>query len=242
MSSPTKTAAAPAKPKRPPRKRQPKRNGDPHQPGRPHDLDRPVQFGGTTLGAAEAVTAIMRSGEPLYLAATACGLNPDTCYTWRRDGQRIFTELHEGRRTDTDLTDYERAALAFSESASRAEAEAEAMMAARIGAAAAGGQTKTRTVIEYDADGTEVGRRTTTENVLADPKAAMFWLERRAPQRWGRAQRIELAAGAEGPVVQTESPLQRLTEALGEIERRRSKGTPQLAAVTDVDHQEAQTA
>lgn len=236
MSTPTKKAA-PAK--RQPRKRQPKRNGDPTSAGRPHDLDRPVQFGGTTLPAAEAVAAIMRSGEPLYLAATACGLNPDTCYGWRRDGQRVFSELHEGRITDDQLTDYQRAALRFSEGASRAEAEAEAMMAARIGAAAAGGQVKTRTVIEYDADGNEVARRETRESVLADPKAAMFWLERRAPQRWGRAQRIELAQGADGPVVQTDTPLERLTAALGEIERRRSSGRRQLAAVETTATEEA---
>jgi hypothetical protein len=213
------------------RKAAPKRNGTPAKPGRPHDLDRPVQFGGTQLPAADAVVAIMSSGEPLSLAARACGLNPDTVYTWRSDGQRIWSQLTEGKLDETKLTDYQAAALRFSEGASRAEAEAEALMAARIGAAAAGGFVQRREVIEYDRDGNELGRKVTEATIPPDPKASMFWLERRASQRWGRAQRIELAAGAEGPVVQTESPLERLSEALAEIEQRRSKGRAQLAAV-----------
>lgn len=226
---------APAK--RAPRKRQPKRNGDPHRPGRPHDLDRPVSFGGQQLGAAEAIVAIMRSGEPLYLAADACGIHKETAYTWRRDGTRIASELHEGRITEDQLTDYERAALAFSDSAMRAEAEAEAMMAARLGAVAAGGHVKRRSVVEYDRDGTEVRRTEYEETLPPEPKALTFWLERRAPERWGRTQRIEHALGVEGPMVQTDRPIERLAEALRAIERRKNAGAKLAAVETTAEEQ-----
>lgn len=217
------------------RKRRPKRNGDPHHVGRPHDLDRPVTFGGRELTASEAIIAIMRSGEPLYLAARACGLHHDTAYNWRSDGQRIASDLAEHRRELDDLTDYERAALAFSEGVSRAEAEAEALMAARLGQAAAGGTIRRRTVTEYDRNGNALTTKVTEETMPPDPKAAMFWLERRGPERWGRAQRLEHVAGDGPGTVQTDrSPLERLAEQLDAIARRRSAGAARLAAV-DVD-------
>lgn len=220
----TKPKATPTK--RPARKR----NGDPKRPGRPHDLDRPVSFGGRTAPASEAIVAIMRSGEPLYLASRACGIHPDTAYNWRADGARISSQMIEDRLTAAQLTDYQRAALAFSEQVSRAEAEAEALMAARLGQVAAGGQVRRRTVTEYDGQGNTILTRVTEETTPPDGKAVAFWLERRSPERWGRAQRIEIAQGADGARVQVESPLEKITEALRGIERRKA-AAPALAVV-----------
>lgn len=232
-------SAKPTPTKRAPRKEQPKRNGTPDQPGRPHDLDRPVDFGGKTLPAAEAIVAIMRSGEPLYLAADACGIAKQTAYEWRRVGARVASELLETRVTETDLTDYEAACLRFSDSAMRAEAEAEAMMAARLGAVAAGGHVKRRVVVEYDRNGDEVKRTEYEETMPPDGKALGFWLERRGAPRWGRVQRIEHAIGAEGPVVQTSSPLEQLADKLRAIERRKTAGAKLAAVETTAEEQSA---
>lgn len=214
------------------RKQRPKRNGDPNTRGRPHDLDRPVTFGGQTLPAAQAVVTIMRSGEPLYLAADACGLGRETCYGWRRDGTRIASELHEGRVTPDQLTDYETAAVAFSEGVTRAEAEAEAMMAARLGTVAAGGYVRRRTVTERDGDGNVTLVRETEETMPPDPKALTFWLERRGAARWARTQRVEHALGSGEPRAQTESPLDVLAEKLRAIDRRKTAGAKLTAVET----------
>jgi hypothetical protein len=216
---------------RPKRSRTPRRNGDPHKPGRPHDLDRPIpQPDGTTIPAAEAIVRQMRTGLPIAQAAKAIGIDRATALGWRGDGATIRQRINDAVLTPDDLTRYQTAALAFFDAALQAEAHAEALYAARLSSAAAGGYVIERVVEEFDRSGNLLGKRVTRQNVPPDTKATTFWLQTRAPERWGRAQRIELGM-ADGPArVQTDSPLTQLAEALEAIERRKAEGA-KLAAV-----------
>lgn len=214
-----------------------KRNGNPRKQGRPHDLDKPVlQPNGTIIEAAEAIVRQLRTGLPLGESALSVGVDRSTAYRWRGDGAATRAALLEQRLQPTDLTDYQHAVVAFYDSATRAEAEAEALNATRLASLARGGHVTTRELIEYDASDNVVSRKVTTATLPPDPKAVMFWLERRAPERWGRSQRIEHALGADGPRVATESPLERIQEALGAIERR--KDASRRFSVVDTESEE----
>lgn len=217
-----------------------KRNGTPGRPGRPHDLDRPVpQPSGTTIPAAEAIIRQLRTGLPLAESALSVGVDRATAYRWRGDGAAVQAGIHEGRLNPDQLTDYQTAVASFYDDATRAEAEAEALNATRLSSIARGGHVTTREIIEYDSNDNIVSRKVTTATLAPDPKAVMFWLERRAPARWGRSQRIEHALGAEGPLVQTDGALERLTAELAAIARRKQAGAAQLAVAPDPEERTA---
>ena len=210
-----------------------KRNGNPGQ-GRPHDLDRPVpQPDGTTTTTAEAIVDQIRTGLPIAESALSVGVDKATAYRWRGDGAAIRSGIFEGRLHPDDLTDYQDACSRFYDDVTRAEAEAEALNATRLSTLATGGHVTTREVIEYDANDNIKSRTVTTATLPPDPKAVMFWLERRASQRWGRTQRIEHALGDGTPIVQTDqgrSPLDKLTAALAAIEQRREAASSIIEA------------
>lgn len=214
-------------------KRTPKRNGTPGTPGRPHDLDRPIpQPGGAPpIPASEAVLRQMRTGLPLAESAQSVGLSRATAYHWRGEGAAVTQALADGQLQEDKLTAYQQACRTFFDGAMQAEAHAVALNAARLQQLASGGYTTTREVTDYDASGNVLGKRVTTATVPPDTKAVTFFLERRAVNLFGKAIRVEHAAGAEGPLVQTESPLAKLAEALEGIERRREQGRAQLAII-----------
>lgn len=198
--------------------------------GRRASLDRPVPLHGEVMPQGEAIARLVRTGLSIKDAAKALGLSHDAAYRCLGDGRIVAGLLYEGRLDREALTTFQAQALAFYDLVDKAEAEALALHTSAIAKHAQGGNVRRVTTIQYDDAGQEVGRTVREEIIPPDLKASTFFTERRRPQEWGRAERHEIAM-VDGPgVVQTASPLDRLTAALEEIERRRTEGARVIEA------------
>ncbi len=202
--------------------------------GRPTTLTRPVPVHGDILPQGEAIARMVRTGLSVRDAAKALGLSVDAAYRCLGDGRVVAGLLWEGRLTEDRLTEFQQAALRFYDVVDKAEAEAVALHTSAIARHAQGGNVRRVTTKQYDAQGNQIGETVREEVIPPDLKASTFYVERRRPQEWGRAERHEIALVDGGQVVQTASPLDRLAQALEEIERRRNEGARVIEAhVTD---------
>ncbi len=198
--------------------------------GRPTRLAAPIPVHGDVLPQAEAIARLVRTGLSIKDAAKALGLSHDAAYRCLGDGRTVASLLLEGRLTREGLTEFQQAAWTFYDLVDKAEAEALALHTSAIARHAQGGNVRRVTTVNYDAQGNEIGRTEREEIIPPDLKASTFYVERRRPQEWGRAERHEIALVDGGAVVQTASPLDRLAQALEEIERRRSEGARVIEA------------
>lgn len=212
------------------KKQKPKRSGR-GTVGRPHALDRPIQLpGGGTTTLSRAICNAVQTGVSLATAARAHGTTHQTVLNWRGEGSRLASLRLEGRLPDK-LTAYEDACLTFFDDLERAGASGMTLMAGRLVQLAQGGSRRIEEVL-YDADGNETGRKVRTEQLPPDRAAIVAWLERRHPQEWARAERLDVGPAAGEPVAQT-SPYERLASELAEMARRSSEARAQLRAVEE---------
>lgn len=213
--------------------------------GQPTALTRPIPLHGEILPQGEAIAQLIRTGLPIREAARSLGLSHDAAYRCLGDGRVVAGLIHEGRLNRADLTEFQAAALDFYDVVDRAEAEALALHASVHAAIVRGGHVRQRTVIHYDDQGRETGRTVHQDVLPPDRQATEFWMERRRPDLFGRAERLELALGHDSPEVGTARPVDRLREHLADIRRRTEAGRAVLATVDlgdDDVHEEADTA
>jgi hypothetical protein len=210
----------------------------PGQRGKPTKLTQATVLHEEVLPHGEAIARLVRTGMPLKEAAMALGLDWSGAYKALGEGRAVASLILEGRHNPDKLTPYQAAALDYFQRVDRAEAEGLALAATALSTVMAGGHVRRRTEILYDAAGNETGRKVVEDVLPPDRQAQQFWLERRRPDLFGRAERVELALGADGPVVQTASPRERLVQALADIERRKTAARD----VIDIPDQEERTA
>lgn len=203
--------------------------------GRPTSLDLPVPLHGTVLPQGEAIAKLVRTGLPVKEAAQALGLDYSAAYRCLGDGRVVAGLLWEGRLTEADLTDFQAAALAFYHHVDKAEAEAIALHTSALAKHATGGNVRRRTVTTYDSAGQVTGTQTTEEILPPEVRASTFFLERRRPDEWGRTERREHAIVGGEATVGTARPLDRLLDALDQIERRKAAGAGIAAALDAID-------
>jgi hypothetical protein len=210
----------------------------PGQRGKPTKLTQPTILHGEILPHGEAIARLIRTGMPLREAALALGLDWSGAYKALGEGRAVASMILEGRHDPDKLTPYQAACLDYFHKVDRAEAEGLALVSSALTGLIAGGHVRRRTEVLYDAQGNETGRKVVEDVLPPDRQAQQFWLERRRPDLYGRAERVELALGADGPVVQTASPRDRLIQALADINRRKTAARD----VIDIPDQEERTA
>ena len=140
--------------------------------GRPCKLTPEVQ---------DRIAAAVRAGAYRQIAATLAGINERTLYDWLAKGK-------DGKRDGKFVQ--------FYQAIKRAEAEWEQEQAEAIRETAKGGQLLSRTTTERK-DGSTV----TTETYTRPEWTARAWLlERKAYERWGKKERVELTGDKERPL------------------------------------------
>lgn len=136
---------------------------------------RPTKLSATRI---EAICASIALGAPYEQAARAAGIHPATLYRWQELGEAVLTAVGqalEHKQAAPKLTEQERLAARFCDAIQKALADAEIAMIQVVRSAALGKPA------EYDGEGNEVRAEQT-----AQWTAAMTYLERKYPQRWGR--------------------------------------------------------
>ena len=140
-----------------------------------HPGGRPTKF--DSVLAKKIVDAI-KAGGYVETAAAFAGINKVTFYDWLRRG----AEAKEGKFKE------------FSNAVGQAIAESEMRYVSVVAKAASGYDVvRERTVTEVGPDGNAKTTSTTIDKSHEfNPPAAMWWLERRFPRRWGRMERPEM--------------------------------------------------
>jgi transposase len=175
----------------------------PGRPGRPSKL---------TEENTRIICAAIRTGAVIDDAAAVAGVTSALIYHWVRTGNRAREyqdRVDRGVRMTADerrrLSDYDRKCMAFTDAIREARAQFAVEHAnVVVTAATQGAETEitiTKQVLNKNGDVVELKERR-VEKLPPSADAAMWLLERRQPQAWGRSQRIEISGpdGGEIPV------------------------------------------
>lgn len=189
----------------------------PRAGGRPPALTRIIDHAadGTPITVGDHLLATLQSGQYIEVAAARAGVSRGTVHGWLRDGARVRAQL-AGGAPRADFTEQQLRCAEFSRAADEVQAVAETQDVAEHARLARGGLTVSKTVerMAVAKDGTTtVLERTVTTEVLPPNHRALEWrLERRAPARWGRLDRLEIDTGV--PAVSEAERAERLADEL----------------------------
>ena len=140
-----------------------------------HPGGRPTKF---DSGLADKIISAIKAGGYVETAAAFAGVNKDTFYAWLKRGAAEKSGPFKE----------------FSDAIGRAIAESEMRYVSVVAKAASGYEVvRERTVIDMGPDGKPHTTTTTDKSHEFNPPAAMWWLERRFPRRWGRMERPEIS-------------------------------------------------
>lgn len=197
-----------------------------------------VRGDGAEVTVQDRVTETLKVGLFLHDAAARIGIGQDTLRRWITEGTRLSRDILSGRRTNADLDMEERNRIGFAQAVAEAEAEGKMILMGLAHRLSVGGmQVEEITVTEhepiepiFDQDGHIVlsGRpghrdvRTTTKTTLPDPTMIRWRLERRWPEDFGRATRLEVSGPGGGPLeIEDRTPTDVLLEKLRRMTRQR---------------------
>lgn len=140
-------------------------------------MGRPCKL---TSAVQECIVAAIRAGAYREIAARLANIHKATLYRWLEEGREAKT----GKKRD------------FYEAVKKAEAEWEQEQVEAIREIAEGGQLLSRTTTE------KKNGDTVTQEMLTRPEwTARAWLlERKAYERWGKKERVELTGDEARPV------------------------------------------
>lgn len=127
----------------------------------------------------EQICLLIAAGNYLETSCRAVGIDDATIYGWMLKAKEDY---------EAGLTAADSIYIDFCEAKNRAEAENEARQVKNVLDAAAGGQ-KAKIITRTRRDGSSE-----VEEVMTTPQwlAAMTFLERRHPDRWGRRDRLQV--------------------------------------------------
>lgn len=139
-----------------------------------HPGGRPTKF---DSALADKIVSAIKAGGYVETAAAFAGVSKDTFYQWLRQGAKASSGQFKE----------------FSDAVGRAIAESEMRYVSVVAKAASGYEVvREKTVTEIGSDGKLHTTTTVDKSHEFNPPAAMWWLERRFPRRWGRMEREEI--------------------------------------------------
>jgi hypothetical protein len=147
---------------------------------------------GSPITVTERVATALRLGASYQTAAARAGVANPTLHSWLRAGARHASALATGARLESELTDQERAELAFATAVGEAEADHELALLTQLEHLSH--PRHAITVTERTGPDGAVDRTERVEAVDPDGATVRWRLERRFPDTWGRREAIAIDA------------------------------------------------
>ncbi len=149
---------------------------------------------------SKIIVESLRQGLAITRACVLAKITPPTFYRWIELGQKNVSEKYRN----------------FFLECRRAEVECERRCIQVVQDAAQGKLTSQKEKKVVSEDGTERITEIQTTSPAPDWKAAMTFLERKYPQRWGRYDRLKVGGDREFPIIPKKEMLAFLIDYVGE--------------------------
>jgi hypothetical protein len=148
---------------------------------------------------SKILTEALRQGLAITRASVLAKITPPTFYRWLEYGQKNVSEKYRNFYLECE----------------KAEVEFEESCLKVVRKAINGDLESTKTKEIYDKEGNLSAKEVNTTKNAPSWTAAMTFLERKYPERWGRHDRIRLGGDPEFPIIPKQEMLDFLTSYIG---------------------------
>ncbi len=148
---------------------------------------------------SKIIVEALRQGLPITRTCDLVGISPPTFYRWLELGQKNVSEKYRN----------------FYLECKKAEVECEESCLKVVRKAINGDLESTKTKEVYDKEGNLSVKEVNTTKNAPSWTAAMTFLERKYPERWGRHDRIRLGGDPEFPIIPKQDMLDFFTNYIG---------------------------
>ncbi len=148
---------------------------------------------------SKIIVEALRQGLPITRACNLAGISPPTFYRWLELGQKNVSKKYRNFHLECE----------------KAEVECEESCLKVVRKAINGDLESTKTKEVYDKKGNLSAKEVNTTKNAPSWTAAMTFLERKYPERWGRHDRIRLGGDPEFPIIPKQDMLDFLTSYIG---------------------------
>ena len=148
---------------------------------------------------SKIIVEALRQVLPITRACNLAGISPPTFYRWLELGQENVSEKYRNFYLECE----------------KAEVECEESCLKVVRKAINGDLESTKTKEVYDKKGNLSAKEVNTTKNAPSWTAAMTFLERKYPERWGRHDRIRLGGDPEFPIIKKQDMLDFFTSYIG---------------------------